>query len=105
MSDFLFPLAEAFHSFQGEGVHMGRAAYFVRLYGCDQKCGFCDSAGTWHPDFKPEGIERVSAAQIAERVGQALGPPEPHFEGAFVVLTGGEPCLYPLQELVGALRD
>lgn len=106
MNPQLLPVHEMFHSFQGEGVHAGRAAFFVRFYGCDQKCGFCDSAGTWHPQHKPKDIAQLSARHIANTVVTALGINSDRADaGAFVVLTGGEPCLYPLQGLVTILRD
>ena len=45
----LLPLAESFYSVQGEGYNTGRAAWFIRLGGCDVYCPWCDSKGTWNP--------------------------------------------------------
>jgi organic radical activating enzyme len=59
------PVHEQFYSFQGEGCHAGRAAYFIRLFGCPVHCPWCDSAGTWHPDFTPKHIERLEVATLA----------------------------------------
>jgi organic radical activating enzyme len=81
---------EWFHAFQGEGVHMGRSAWFVRLYGCDQRCPWCDSAGTWHRDYFPKDLIVRTAVDVAALLG-----PEP----GFVVITGGEPTLYDLEPL------
>ena len=36
------PLMEAFYTIQGEGFHQGKAAYFIRLGGCDVGCAWCD---------------------------------------------------------------
>jgi len=36
------PVMEAFHTLQGEGFHAGKAAYFIRLGGCDVGCVWCD---------------------------------------------------------------
>ena len=94
----MLQIHETFLSFQGEGVHMGRVAYFVRLMGCDQRCAFCDAAATWHPDWKPKDALRLSAREVAARVA-AESP-----EGTFVVLTGGEPTLYDLEPLVDELH-
>jgi 7-carboxy-7-deazaguanine synthase len=91
-----YAIHEHFYSVQGEGVHSGRAAYFIRLMGCDQQCHFCDSAGTWHPDYKPESGLKLDERETA-RLVQA--PP-----GAFVVLTGGEPTLYNLEPLIELLQ-
>lgn len=93
-----YPVYERFYTWQGEGVHLGRAAYFIRLYGCPQACPWCDSAGTWHKDFRPEGVTLMSAEELAQAV-RAESP-----DGAFVVVTGGEPILFDLAPLVGALH-
>lgn len=100
MKEVKYPLHEHFLSFQGEGVHLGRCAYFLRLYGCDQKCHFCDSAGTWHPDWKPQGIPLLQVHEVVDLVvPNAIDtPPE-----TFVVITGGEPTLYNLDPLIQAL--
>lgn len=105
-----YTLQEHFSSFQGEGVHMGRAAYFLRFYGCDQKCSFCDSAGTWHPDYKPAHFARYTAGELAQLASSHLtrglrlgeGRSFRHFD-PFVVLTGGEPAMYDLHPLVQEL--
>ncbi|KQQ97779.1 7-carboxy-7-deazaguanine synthase QueE [Deinococcus sp. Leaf326] len=93
-----YPVYERFYTWQGEGVHLGRAAYFIRLYGCPQACAWCDSAGTWHKDFRPEGVTLMSAEDLAGAV-RAESP-----DGAFVVVTGGEPILFDLAPLVDALH-
>lgn len=90
-------LHEAFYTFQGEGDNMGRAAFFIRTQGCDQDCWFCDAAGTWHKDWKPEGLRKWEPEEIAELV-YASTPPE-----SMVVITGGEPCLYDLDPLLELL--
>ena len=43
----LFPLMEAFYTIQGEGYHQGKAAYFIRLGGCDVGCTWCDVKESW----------------------------------------------------------
>lgn len=91
-----YTVHEAFYTFQGEGVHLGRAAFFIRLYGCDQRCSWCDAAGTWHPKFIPTGLFRGTEGTVADMV---VAP-----EGAIVVITGGEPCMYDLDPLVDALH-
>lgn len=91
-----YPLVEHFLTFQGEGVHIGRPAYFLRLYGCDQKCSFCDAAATWHPDWRPPQIGTYTALELAELVRAPIG--------SIVVLTGGEPTLYQLEPLIAAIH-
>ena len=93
-----YPVYERFYTWQGEGVHLGRAAYFIRLYGCTQACPWCDSAGTWHPDYRPAGVTLMSADELASVVAQDSP------EGAFVVITGGEPILFDLNPLTTVLH-
>ena len=90
------PIHERFHSFQGEGCHAGRAAFFIRTYGCPVHCPWCDSAGTWHPDLKPDALNRMDVAALAEEAAAA--------RPAFVVVTGGEPAIHDLAPLTDALR-
>lgn len=79
------PVHERFHAFQGEGIHAGRSAFFIRTYGCPVKCSFCDSAGTWHPDFAPS---RSLLVPVDMLVREAVAS-----RARFVVLTGGEPLV------------
>jgi 7-carboxy-7-deazaguanine synthase len=86
-------IAEIFHSLQGEGRLIGTPSAFVRVSGCNLRCTWCD---TPYASWNPEGPE-MSAAAVADRV---LALPVRH-----VVLTGGEPMLFPdLPELVTFLK-
>lgn len=94
--DRQYPVVEHFSSFQGEGLHGGRAAYFIRTYGCPVKCPWCDSANTWHPDHKPDHIPRLSVAELT-KLAIAARPD-------FVVITGGEPTIHDLRPLTDSLH-
>ncbi|MCU0448107.1 MAG: 7-carboxy-7-deazaguanine synthase QueE [Microscillaceae bacterium] len=87
------PLMEAFYTIQGEGYHQGRAAYFIRLAGCDVGCVWCDVKESWdvntHPIVKVEDIVR-EAAQSPARLA---------------VITGGEPLMHDLTELCEQLHN
>tara|TARA_X000000368_G_scaffold416432_1_gene410333 strand:+ start:170 stop:859 length:690 start_codon:yes stop_codon:yes gene_type:complete len=85
------PIYEQFHSWQGEGVHQGRSAYFIRSFGCPVHCPWCDSAGTWHPDYVPKKIQKISPEDLVKNALETK--PE------FIVITGGEPCIHNLNEL------
>lgn len=93
----MIPIHERFFSWQGEGVHMGRSAFFIRTYGCPVKCPWCDSAGTWHPGYQPTQLQKVEATTLV-REAMLCAP-------SFVVITGGEPTIYDLYPLTRALRD
>ncbi len=68
----------------------------IRLQGCPVKCPWCDSAGTWHPDYVPEVVEKADPEALAESAF-ASGC-------EIVVLTGGEPAIHDLHDLTHALR-
>ena len=93
----MLPIHEQFYSFQGEGVHIGRAAYFIRTFGCPVHCPWCDSAGTWHPDYIPEKVHRFDVATLVQAVNET--------NAEFVVVTGGEPTVHNLSPLVDALHE
>ena len=87
------PLMEDFFTIQGEGYHSGRAAYFIRLAGCDVGCVWCDVKESWDKEAHPE----VEISEIIERVRAS--------NTDFVVITGGEPAMYDLQPLTDALQN
>ena len=87
------PLVEDFYTIQGEGFHSGKPAYFIRLGGCDVGCRWCDAKYTRNPKvFPPVDVETV-VARAAACAAQAI------------VITGGEPLLYPLEVLTSKLRE
>jgi organic radical activating enzyme len=83
---------EMFYSLQGEGYHQGRAAYFIRLAGCDVGCVWCDVKESWDASKHP-------VLSIDEIVSSALAHP-----GRLAIVTGGEPLLYNLDALTTALK-
>ena len=86
------PLVEDFYTIQGEGYHSGKPAYFIRLGGCDVGCRWCDAKYTWNPKiFPPTPIET-----IVERACSC--------KAQAIVITGGEPLLYPLGDLTRELH-
>jgi 7-carboxy-7-deazaguanine synthase len=87
------PLMESFYTLQGEGFHAGRAAYFLRLGGCDVGCVWCDVKESWPADAHPK-------VEIEEMVRLASENP-----GRLAVVTGGEPLMYNLEALTVALQS
>ncbi len=81
------PLIDEFYTIQGEGFHAGKAAYFIRIGGCDAGCLWCDAKITWkanlHKLAKTDDIIK-NASNIAAKT---------------LVVTGGEPLLYELDYL------
>lgn len=86
------PLVEDFYSIQGEGFHTGKPAYFIRLGGCDVGCKWCDAKGTWNPKIYPP----VNVDSIIKRVCS--------YPAKAIVITGGEPLIYPLDYITYELH-
>ena len=87
------PLVEDFYTIQGEGYHSGKPAYFIRLGGCDVGCRWCDAKYTWNPrQFPPQTVDTI--------IERACSYP-----AQAIVITGGEPSLYPLRHLTTALKN
>jgi len=88
-----FPVMEHFYTIQGEGVHAGKPAYFVRLAGCDVGCVWCDVKESW----PTEGFPMHSSTEICDWVKSTAAQ--------IVVITGGEPAMYDCNPLVDALHE
>lgn len=87
------PVMEEFYTIQGEGANTGRAAYFIRLGGCDVGCPWCDVKESWDMDQHPQ----VNVTDLADRASQ--------FPSKAVVITGGEPLMHNLDFLTESLRE
>ena len=83
---------EMFYSLQGEGYHQGKAAFFIRLAGCDVGCVWCDVKDSWDASKHPQ-------LSIDEIVNAALSHPS-----KIAIVTGGEPLLHALDPLTTALK-
>src|SRR3954453_2791622 len=83
---------EHFYTLQGEGFHQGKAAYFIRLGGCDVGCIWCDVKDSWDGGKHP----LIMISNLIEIVKQT--PAE------IVVITGGEPLMHDLAELTEQLK-
>lgn len=88
-----YPLMEDFYTIQGEGTHTGKAAYFIRLAGCDVQCWWCDVKDSWDESKHP----RVKTGKIVERAVESGAP--------IAVITGGEPLLHNLEPLTLRLKS
>jgi organic radical activating enzyme len=86
------PIMESFYTLQGEGFHQGKAAYFIRLAGCDVGCVWCDVKESWDE-------EKYPLQNIEEIVAKAK-----QYPARLAVITGGEPTLYNLEDLTSALQ-
>lgn len=87
------PVMEDFYTIQGEGFHQGRAAYFIRLGGCEVRCVWCDVKDSWDVNAHP----KIAVDVIADKA-KASGT-------EICVITGGEPSMHNLQALTDVLKD
>ncbi len=82
-----YPLMEHYYTIQGEGYNTGKAAYFIRLGGCDVGCVWCDVKDSWdaskHPKHSINSLLKMVEDAGAKRV----------------VITGGEPAMYDLEPI------
>ena len=92
-TDQRLPVMEHFYTIQGEGFHQGRAAYFVRLGGCDVGCVWCDVKESWDASKHP----LFSIEDIVSNVRQT--------PAKLVVITGGEPLMHNLNALTRSLQS
>ncbi|MFL5752936.1 MAG: 7-carboxy-7-deazaguanine synthase QueE [Bacteroidia bacterium] len=88
----LLPLMEEFYTIQGEGYNSGKAAYFIRIGGCDVGCHWCDVKESWNAGLHP-------LTETAKIVEHASAHP-----AKAVVVTGGEPLQYELGTLTKSLK-
>lgn len=87
------PVMEAFYTLQGEGFHQGRAAYFIRLGGCDVGCFWCDVKDSWDASKHPQ----ITITDIVDEAKK--------YPGRLAVITGGEPLMHNLDGLTGLLHE
>ena len=87
-------ISEVFESIQGEGPWIGYPATFVRLYGCNLNCSFCDSQYSRNGSYSEWSVEAVARAVFNRNQ-------------SYVIFTGGEPCMQwrDLEKAVKRIRD
>ncbi|MEO6730663.1 MAG: 7-carboxy-7-deazaguanine synthase QueE [Ferruginibacter sp.] len=95
------PVMEHFYTLQGEGYHQGRAAYFIRLGGCDVGCVWCDVKDSWDAEAHP----RKTIEEIVSFVVNNTPQVQPGKTRGLVVITGGEPLMHDLTHLTAVLKE
>ena len=87
----MLPLMEAFYTIQGEGFHTGKAAYFIRIGGCDVGCHWCDVKESWNADLHPPTATTTIVADAKSYSDT-------------IVVTGGEPLMWDMEYLTKNLK-
>lgn len=88
----MLPLMEEFYTIQGEGFHTGKAAYFIRVGGCDVGCHWCDVKESWNAETHPP----TAIGSIVENAVKYSDT---------IVLTGGEPLTWDMGPLTASLKE
>jgi organic radical activating enzyme len=86
-----YPVMEHFYTIQGEGVHSGKAAYFIRLAGCDVGCVWCDVKESWTQGYPKHSAKEMANWATSEKAN-------------LVVITGGEPLMHNCADLTDQLK-
>ena len=87
----MLPLMEEFYTIQGEGSHTGTAAYFIRVGGCDVGCHWCDVKESWNADLHPPTLADTIVKNVTKHANT-------------VVITGGEPLMWPMDYITELLQ-
>ena len=87
----ILPLMETFTTIQGEGFHSGKSAHFLRIGGCDIGCHWCDIKESWNSSLYP----LVKVEKILESINSLTD---------LVIISGGEPLIWNMAHLTGALK-
>lgn len=96
------PIIEMFGpTIQGEGAVIGVKTMFVRTYGCDYRCGWCDSAFTWDGSAKDK-VTMLAPQEILAGLLELAGD---NFN--CVTISGGNPALIgeAMGELISLLHE
>jgi len=88
----MLPLMEEFYTIQGEGYHTGKAAYFIRIGGCDVGCHWCDVKESWNAEIHPP-THVNTIVNHAKKYSDT------------VVITGGEPLMWSMNYLTLELQQ
>lgn len=95
MSQDRISVSEVFGpTIQGEGAVIGKPTVFVRTGGCDYRCLWCDSKFAVLPEYRHQWSS-MTAEEIFGEVERLSGG-----EPILITLSGGNPAIQPLGELI-----
>ncbi|MCK5460394.1 7-carboxy-7-deazaguanine synthase QueE [Candidatus Gracilibacteria bacterium] len=78
-------ISEIFYSIQGEGINAGIPSVFIRFFGCNLQCHFCDTKYAWNPTDTT--YQELSTKEVVNKIMQF-----PLAKN--LIFTGGEPALF-----------
>ncbi len=86
----MLKVSSIFYSIQGEGAHSGEASVFVRLYGCNLTCDFCDD------ELHKSVMNEMSFEELLKKIKT--------YPSKSIIITGGEPSIYNLRPFISFLH-
>lgn len=88
-------VSEIFTSFQGEGPYVGTPSTFLRLYGCNLDCEWCDTDISTYEILSVDDVAEILLTQMEFNNIKTL------------IITGGEPTLQmeEIKRLIKELPD
>jgi len=98
------PVMEFFYTIQGEGFHQGKAAYFIRLGGCDVGCVWCDVKESWDASKHPQIAIKQMVDDAAKTVASVSQSNNEQQTTNIAIVTGGEPLMHDCTELTKQLH-
>lgn len=90
-------VVEIFTSIEGEGRRVGEFSTFIRLFGCNLNCSYCDTPYGKDKEYEGEAKEMSIDEIVSEVCSRGV---------TNVTLTGGEPLIHgDIKELINLLCD
>jgi 7-carboxy-7-deazaguanine synthase len=95
-----FPVSELFGpTLQGEGLTIGQRTVFLRMGGCDYRCGKCDSMHAVDPQTIKATAKYMTSREI---IGELFNKCDSN-NCSWVTFSGGNPCIWDLSDVVDGL--
>jgi len=110
VKDGKIALVEIFKSIDGEGFHSGQPTVFIRTFGCNLHCSFCDTSYSLNEEEYKKTYNKDLLWMTAEEIVNKCNELEKDFKYKSVCLTGGEPLIeenkdFMLNHLIPLLLD
>ena len=105
----IYLVNEIFETIQGEANFTGTPSIFIRMQGCPVGCGWCDTKHTWYTEHSNQAhVSEILSKRIDSQKYAQFSPDDildaiKDMSSRHIVITGGEPCLYDLNNITEAL--
>lgn len=100
-----YKINEIFYTIQGEGIHAGAAAVFIRFSACNLSCSWCDTEYDSGVKMEAKTIWGAVAATMRGHGPEITRQRKRPVSLPIIVCTGGEPSLQVDQEFVDTFKE